>query len=142
MLRSIKSFCSVLVSKNLYNFEEMKKQYWAILMGSIYILAGVNHFVMPKFYLQIMPDYLPYHLALVYISGVAELIAGALLIPNKTRKIGAWGIIIILIAVFPANIQMSINQSQPLGFMFYLSLLRLPFQLLLIYWAYIFTKKI
>ncbi|MEO5911575.1 MAG: MauE/DoxX family redox-associated membrane protein [Pelobium sp.] len=120
----------------------MKKPFWAILMGSVYILAGINHFLSPKFYLQIIPNYLPYHLAVVYLSGIAEMIAGALLIPKKTRKFGAWAIIALLIAVFPANIQMSIDQSQQVGSLFYLSLLRLPFQFLLIYWAYSFTKQV
>ena len=109
-------------------------------MGIIYILAGINHFVMPQFYMKIMPSYLPYPLSLIYLSGLVEIIAGILLTINKTRKVGAWLVIGLLIAVFPANIQMSIDQFHLLGLMFYLSLLRLPFQFLLIYWAYIFTK--
>jgi uncharacterized membrane protein len=109
-------------------------------MGIIYILAGINHFVMPQFYMRIMPPYLPYPLALIYLSGLVEIISGIFLAINKTRKVGAWLIICLLIAVFPANIQMSIDQFHLLGLMFYLSLLRLPFQFLLIYWAYIFTK--
>lgn len=109
-------------------------------MGLFFILAGVNHFVMPQFYVKIMPPYLPYPLALIYFSGIVEIISGALLAIKKTKKLGAWLIIGLLIAVFPANIQMSIDQYHLLGIMFYLSLLRLPFQFLLIYWAYLFTK--
>ena len=119
----------------------MKKQRAAILMGSIYILAGINHFIMPNFYLQIMPPYLPYHLALVYASGMAEIACGIFLIPVKTRRIGAWLTIVILLAVFPANIQMSIANYAEGEMAFYLSLLRLPLQFLLIFWAYQLTKK-
>ncbi|MFC5282227.1 MauE/DoxX family redox-associated membrane protein [Pedobacter alpinus] len=115
----------------------MKKSHYAVLMGSVYVLAGTYHFINPSFYLQIMPKYLPNHLELVYLSGLAEIIAGGLLIPKKTRKLGAWGIIVLLIAVFPANIQMAINEYAEGGFMFYISLIRLPFQFLLMYWAYI-----
>ena len=118
----------------------MKKKRFAILMGVIYILAGINHFIMPKFYLQIMPPYLPFHLALVYLSGLAEMVGGILLIPSKTRKVGAWWTIALLIAIFPANIQMSIDNYAIGGLLFYLSIIRLPFQLLLIYWAYKLTK--
>ncbi|WP_017259681.1 DoxX family protein [Pedobacter arcticus] len=119
----------------------MKKHRYAILMACIYISAGINHLVNPKFYLQIMPSYLPIHLQLVYLSGLAEIIAGALLLSKQTRKIGAWCIIVLLIAVFPANIQMSIDQYNVNGWLFYLSLIRLPFQFLLIYWAWIFTRN-
>ncbi|OAQ40728.1 DoxX family protein [Pedobacter psychrophilus] len=110
-------------------------------MGIVYLIAGINHFVMPQFYMKIMPPYLPFPLTLIYLSGVLEIISGILLIINKTRKVGAWLIIGLLIAVFPANIQMSIDQYQFLRLMFYLSILRLPFQFLLIYWAYLFTKQ-
>lgn len=109
-------------------------------MGIIYILAGINHFVMPLFYIKIMPPYLPYPLGLIYLSGVTEIIAGILLAIKKTRKVGAWLLVGLLVAVFPANIQMCIDQYRSLGLMFYLTLVRLPFQFLLIYWAYIFTK--
>nr|WP_294894964.1 MauE/DoxX family redox-associated membrane protein [uncultured Pedobacter sp.] len=117
----------------------MKKHQYAILMACIYILAGINHLVNPDFYLKIMPPYLPFPLALVYLSGLAEITSGALLIPKKTRKIGAWCIIVLLVAVFPANIQMSIDQFNVGGWLFYFSLIRLPFQFLFIYWAWVFT---
>ena len=118
----------------------MKKHHYAILMGCIYILAGINHFLNAGFYLKIMPPYLPSHLMLIHLSGLAEIISGALLIPRKMRKIGAWCTIALLVAVFPANIQMSIDQFNVGGWLFYLSLIRLPLQFLFIYWAWIFTN--
>ena len=89
-----------------------------------------------------MPPYLPNHLALVYLSGFAEIVCGILLIPAKTRRIGAWLTIALLIAIFPANVQMSINSYANGGIMFYLSILRLPFQFLMIWWVYRFTKTL
>lgn len=92
--------------------------------------------------MEIMHPYLPYPLMLIYLSGVAEVICGILLIISKTRKIGAWLTIALLIAIFPANIQMSIDELNNAGVLFYASIVRLPLQFLLIYWVYRFTKEI
>ena len=81
-------------------------------MGVSYVLAGVLHFATPEFYLQIMPPYLPWHLALVYVSGVAEILLGILVIIPATRIVGAWGIILLLIAIFPANLHAAMNDVQ------------------------------
>ncbi|TKB96202.1 DoxX family protein [Pedobacter cryophilus] len=118
----------------------MNKNFWAIFIGIMFLLAGINHFVMPGFYLQIMPPYLPFPMALIYLSGLAEIICGALFIPKQSRRMGAWLIILLLIAVFPANIQMSIDEYQNGGWLFYGSVLRLPLQFLFIWWSYKFTK--
>ncbi|MEQ1646165.1 MAG: MauE/DoxX family redox-associated membrane protein, partial [Pyrinomonadaceae bacterium] len=78
-----------------------------IIFGVLFIAAGVNHFVDPEFYLSIMPPYLPWHNGLVIISGIAEIVLGVgLLIPQVSRY-AAWGLIVLLIAVFPANLQMA-----------------------------------
>lgn len=95
---------------------------------------------MPDFYLQIIPPYLPFSEALVYLSGFAEIICGVLLIPQKTRNWGVWLTIALLIAVFPANLQMSFNEYENGGLLFYVSLIRLPLQFLLIYWVYSLRK--
>ena len=108
-------------------------------MAAIYIAAGINHFLHKDMYVSIMPPWLPKHLLLVYISGVAEIILGLLLIPMLIRSIAAWGIIVLLIAVFPANIQMAINYYQDHRSYFWLTILRLPLQFLLIWWAYFYT---
>jgi uncharacterized membrane protein len=120
----------------------LKNSKTAIITGIIFITAGINHFIIPNFYMEIMPPYLPYPLMLIYLSGVAEVICGILLIISKTRKIGAWLTIALLIAIFPANIQMSIDELNNAGVLFYASILRLPLQFLLIYWVYRFTKEI
>jgi uncharacterized membrane protein len=111
------------------------------LMSLIYFAAGVYHFINPKMYMRIMPSYLPFHLPLVYISGVAEIIVAILLIPESTRPLGAWLTIALLIAVFPANIQMAVSFWQKQHSGLWIALLRLPLQLVLIYWAWIYTKS-
>ncbi|MBW0433495.1 DoxX family protein [Leptospira yasudae] len=107
-------------------------------MAVLYIFAGVMHFVLPKFYLRIMPPYIPYPKFVVYFSGVVEIVLGTMLFFPETRQIGAWGVILLLIAVFPANLYhyQSRRKTDPPKWAL---LLRLPIQLLLIYWAYTFT---
>ena len=111
-------------------------------MSVFYVGAGLNHFWHPKFYLIIMPPWLPWHNVLVVISGVCEILFGLLLLFSLTRRLAAWGIILLLIAVFPANIQMMLsywNESNP---KLWISIVRLPLQIILIWWAYSFTKNI
>jgi uncharacterized membrane protein len=114
----------------------LRKNLSATISGIIFILAGINHLIMSDFYLQIMPSYLPFPIALVYLSGFSEMVCGALLIPQKTRKWGVWLTIALLLAVFPANLQLSFNEYENGGLLFYVSLIRLPLQFLLIYWVY------
>ena len=111
-----------------------------ILMAIIYVLAGINHFISPQTYLSIMPVWLPYPKELIFLSGVCEILFGLLLLPVLTRRVGAWLIIALLIAVFPANIQMAINYYSEGTQYFWLAILRLPIQAVLIFWAYRLTK--
>lgn len=111
------------------------------IMAVLYVLAGVNHFVKPKMYVSIMPPWLPYPEQLVFISGVFEIVLGLLLLPVATRRMAAWGIILLLIAVFPANIQMSINYYRENNPNFWITIVRLPLQFVLIWWAYQYAKK-
>jgi uncharacterized membrane protein len=111
------------------------------VMTGLYVAAGIYHFVNPRFYQKIMPTYLPWHIPLVYISGVCEMVFALLLIPESTRPMAAWLIIILLIAVFPANIQMAVSFWQKQRPTLWIALARLPLQLVLIWWAWIYTKK-
>jgi uncharacterized membrane protein len=110
-------------------------------MIALYILAGTNHFLHPQVYKAIMPSWLLWHDQLVFISGVCEIVFALLLLFKSTRWFGAWAIIYLLVAVFPANIQAALNYYQKGHLLFWLSILRLPLQVLLIGWAYSFTKK-
>ncbi len=110
-------------------------------MFVLYFLAGINHFWHTEVYMEIMPSYLPYHYALVIISGVFEILFALLLLPTQTRRWAAWGIVLLLIAVFPANVQMMLNYLHEDNQNLVFSIIRLPLQILLIWWAYTFTKN-
>ena len=111
-------------------------------MGSAYIYVGVRHFIDPDFFTAIMPDYLPFHLEAVYISGAFEMILGSMLLFKKSRRLAGWGLIALLFAVFPANIYLAQNESaqQALNISQTTAIIRLPFQALFIGLAYWHTK--
>ena len=108
------------------------------IMSLLYILVGIKHFSDPNFFLKIMPEYLNYHLELVYISGFFEILFGILLIFKKTRFFGAWGVFILLICVFPANIYLYNSEAAQIALNISKSqaLIRLPFQIPLLILAY------
>jgi uncharacterized membrane protein len=109
------------------------------LLALFMVAAGTMHFIKPDFYLKIMPPYLPLHLELVYLSGVCEIALGLLLLVPRFSRVAAWGIIALLIAVFPANIHVFQHQdvlpAPPI-----IHFLRLPLQAVFILWAYWHTK--
>ena len=105
------------------------------IMAALYIAAGINHFVSPKFYAAIMPPYIPFHTLAIFVSGAAESILGFLLLFNHTRKAASWGIVIVLLAIFPANVQMLVNYIKQNNPFIWVAVLRLPLQALLIWWA-------
>ena len=107
-----------------------------------YVGAGVNHFIHPAFYINLMPPWLPLHKEFVFISGICEVLFALLLLFPITRRLGAYCIIALLIAVFPANIQMLLDYYNDNNPMFWLAIIRLPIQFVLIWWAYSFTKLI
>jgi uncharacterized membrane protein len=125
------------------NFQEMskRKKIGLYIMAVLYIIAGTIHLTNPDFYKKIMPPWLPCHYFIIYFTGACEIVLGTLLIPQQSRKTAAWGIIILLVAVFPANIQMMLNYWHQQSPHLWIAILRLPLQPLLIWWAYIYTKR-
>jgi uncharacterized membrane protein len=107
------------------------------LFGIVFTFAGVMHFLRPRWYLAIMPDYLPAHRQLVYASGVAEIAGGLGTLHPRTRDAASCWSIATLIAVFPANVHMAIHAERyrrvPGGRAALYA--RLPVQALLIAWA-------
>lgn len=106
---------------------------WALAIGMVF--AGAMHFVKPRFYLRIMPPYVPFHRACVVVSGVAEIALGAALVVDVTRPWSAYALIALFVAVFPANVHMALHARQlrvpaPIAWG------RLPFQALFIGWAW------
>lgn len=112
------------------------------IMGLFYIAAGVNHFIHPEFYRKIMPPYIPFHDEAIFTSGICEVLFALLLLFPLTRRLAAWGIIVLLIAVFPANIQMMLNYYHENNPGLWFTVLRLPLQIVLIGWAHLFTKPL
>ena len=87
-------------------------KYILIIISSIfYVIVGIKHFIDPNFFLAIVPPYLPYHLELVYISGLFEILFGVMILFPKYRYWGSVGLIILLIAVFPANIYLFMSEE-------------------------------
>ncbi len=107
-------------------------------LALVMVVAGMLHFVATDAYVAVMPGYLPLHRELVYLSGVCEVLFGLGLLWRKTRGAAGIGLIALFLAVLPANINMAVHDIQPAGFHIPAFLLwaRLPFQLVLIYWAW------
>jgi uncharacterized membrane protein len=112
--------------------------WYLYFMSALYILAGAMHFAKPKTYLRIMPPIFPAPLLLVYLSGVAEMVLGAGLLAEELRPWAAWGVIVLLIAVFPANIYMY-QQRARFSAPGWALMARLPLQFVLMAWAYFYT---
>jgi uncharacterized membrane protein len=115
--------------------------YWRvisrILLAVFFIAGGANHFRVPTVYLGMMPPWSPWPLGLIQVSGVAEILGGIGVLVPATRRFSGWGLIALLVAIFPANLHVALQGYMP-GFSFSpLTLwLRLPFQLLLIGWVW------
>jgi len=121
-----------------------------VALAAFFISAGIGHFVYAEFLESIVPSWLPFPSALQYIAGVAELAGGFGLLIPKTRVWAAWGLVALLIAVFPANVDMALNphpwphapaflnldEPDPAALWF-----RLPIQGVFIAWAWWLTRK-
>ena len=112
-----------------------------IFAGPGLVLAGINHFVMPRTYEAIMPDYLPAHRELVYASGGAEVLAGLLAMNAGTRRSGGLLGIATLVAVFPANLNMALHTDRYPKIPEWSLYVRLPVQALMIYAVWVATQR-
>lgn len=112
----------------------MLKSVFRWLLAAFMIAAGANHFISPKTYLEIMPSYLPWPMALIYVSGVAEIVLGIAALVPQFRRLAGWGLIALLIAVFPANIHMALHGFHSVAN--WILWARLPVQFALIAWVY------
>jgi uncharacterized membrane protein len=117
------------------------------VMGPLYVVAGVLHFVVPELYVQIVPPIFPAELALVYLSGIAEIAVGIGLLIPRTRQQAAWATVALLVAIFPANIYMAtsgvvidgLGGGDPSALVRWG---RLPLQAVLILWALWYTRPL
>lgn len=110
------------------------------MFGLSFVLAGLYHFINPAFYLRMMPPFLPWHLFLIYLSGFFEMALGLLLLIPKYTQRAAWGLIALLVAVFPANIHMALNPQLFPDLPRVALWLRLPLQVVFIAWAFWLTR--
>jgi uncharacterized membrane protein len=112
-------------------------------MTGLYVLAGLNHFRIPNFYRPMMPPWIPFQDPMIYVSGAIEVLLGLFLLWPTTRPLAAWGIIAMLLAFFSVHIYMfqeraTVFQDVPT----WLIAARLPFQFVLIYWAFVYTRDL
>ncbi len=116
------------------------KQGMRYLLGLFFVLAGVYHFVNPGFYTNIMPDYLPMHYPLVLLSGVTEVLAGAMLFYGPTVRPGAWGIVAMLVVFFAVHVHMLVHADRYSNVPVWGLWLRILVQFPFIAWAWWFTR--
>jgi len=105
------------------------------LIGLLFILAGVNHFISPDFYVNIMPPYIPAPLTMVYVSGFFEVLGGGGVLIAKVRRAAGWGLIALLIAVLPANLHMVMHPAEYPSISYLALIARIPLQFILIAWV-------
>ena len=113
------------------------------IFAGIFVASGILHFAIPETYARIVPPMFPRPRLLVLISGGAEILGGVGLLVPRTRRAAAFGLAVLLVAVFPANIYMAVAHVPSQGIMGnrWLQWLRLPFQVPLICWAWHYTRK-
>lgn len=114
------------------------------VMSLLYIIVGIKHFVDVEYFVSIVPNYISWKKEAVFVSGFLEILLGILLLFHKTRKLASWGIILLLIVVFPANIYLYVSEipRDILNISKRDALIRMPFQIPLIIISYWHSKKI
>ncbi|WAS97313.1 DoxX family protein [Nannocystis punicea] len=118
------------------------KRVLSIVLAAVMLAAGVGHFVIPDRFMAIMPPYLPWHYELVLLTGALEIAGGLGLSIPRTRKVAAWGVFALLLAMWPANIHHAMAGVQVEGLPASPTALwvRVPLQLVLLAWAWWLTR--
>lgn len=119
-----------------FTFLKMNNPWHLYLMAGMYVVAGFIHFVKPKVYIRVMPKYLPNPKALVYLSGISEIVLGLGLCFKLTKDISILGIIAMLAAFLTVHFYMLSNKKAAAGIPIWILILRIPLQFGLMYWAY------
>ena len=120
-----------------------RKEFLRGVLAVAITIVGVLHFVKPYEFAKIVPAMLPNPISLVYVSGFFEILGGIGLLIPSVSIVAAWGLIALFVAVFPANINQAINSISIAGIPHHpwLYWFRLPFQAVLIAWAWWYTQK-
>ena len=112
-----------------------------LFAGPVMLAAGINHFLNPDLYLEMIPKGLPAARALVFVSGGAEVLGALGTMNRHTRRAAGWLLIVTLVAVYPANIYMALNPSSFPSIPTWSLRARLPLQVLFVYWAWLATMS-
>ena len=116
-------------------------KYILIIISSVfYVIVGIKHFIDPNYFLAIVPPFLPYQLELVYVSGFFEILFGIMILIPKYRYLGSIGLILLLVAVFPANIYLAQTNGVAMNISATIAWARLPIQFIFIGIAYWHSK--
>jgi len=128
---------------NFYSLLENFKPFTIYVMSIMYIFIGIRHFTDPQYFLDIVPPQLPFKLFLVYLTGLIEIVGGVAILSSKSRKVGAYLLIFLLVSVFPANIYLYVSETPQnlLGISKIDALIRMPFQAPLILLAFWHSKE-
>ena len=110
------------------------------VMGAMYIVAGMIHFIKPRMYMRIMPRYLPAHKTLVLLSGLAEIFLGFSLFFPVTKDLAVYGIILMLLVFLLVHFYMLSSKKAGAGIPKWVLILRIPLQFFLIYWAWFYLQ--
>jgi uncharacterized membrane protein len=108
------------------------------VMAAVYLFAGLMHFIKPKVYLRVMPNYLPNHKALVFWSGIAEILLGIGLCIPVLKDLSIYGIIAMLAIFLMVHFYMLSSEKAAAGIPKWILILRIPLQFGLMYWAWIY----
>ncbi len=108
------------------------------VMAIMYVFAGLMHFVKPKLYIRVMPEYLPNHKALVFWSGIAEILLGIGLCIPVLKVISIYGIIAMLLVFLMVHFYMLSGEKASTGIPKWILILRIPLQFGLMYWAWMY----
>jgi uncharacterized membrane protein len=121
---------------------KLQKSILIVISSIFYTITGIKHFIESDYFLSIIPPYLPFHIELVYISGFFEILFGLMILFPKYRYYGSIGLILLLIAVFPANIYLAQSKEaqEAIGTSQQIAIWRLPIQGILIWIAYWIRK--
>lgn len=137
--------CFIVIEKNPLNLIHIKskKDSARLALALVFITVGILHFTHTNKFIQIVPPFIPSPKTMVYISGIFEILGAIGLLTFRYRKIAAFGLVLLLIAVFPANIYMAVNNVQLGGILNnqILQWLRIPFQGVIIWWVLWCSKR-
>lgn len=106
------------------------------LLAVLFLCSGVYHFISPETYLSMMPIYVPYPETANYLSGATEILGGIGVVLPRWQRAAGWGLIVLLVALLPANLHMAMNGWESVTLPKWILWLSVPLQFLLMAWVY------